>query len=122
MLNSWKKEMKTFKQHILESAFLDRLVPALEVERHNEKTGKKEKKVLKGRRGWTHQDTAEHHGLDPKNPVKGRLGYWDTGKHVFHPKHGSEGLNIDSTRLKDTTERMSAVAMARRGMFEDKDA
>lgn len=76
-----------------------RLLPAIK----NHETGE----VHKGKRGWTHQDISVHKGFDPKKPFKGSLGYWDPNKKEFHPKHGPDGLNIDSTKLKDTTDNMS---------------
>jgi hypothetical protein len=105
--------MITFLEFILESDFRSRLIPAI----RNIGVPKTDKKhILKGKRGWTHQETAEHHGIDPDNRIKGELGYWDTGKHEFHPKHNSsydnkEGINLDSTELDP---RAGSVALMRR--------
>ncbi len=105
--------MITFLEFITESDFMSRLIPAI----RNLSVPKTHKKhILKGKRGWTHQDTAEHHGIGPDNRIDGELGYWDTGKHEFHPKHnssydGKEGLNIDST---DLARRADSVALMRR--------
>lgn len=95
--------MKTFKQFMYED-FRARLVPAIE----DSETGK----VHKGKRTETHDDLAKRKNLN----IKGRLGFWDTGKHKFYPKHGPDGLNMDSTDLDpsrrpdpfgDTTDHMS---------------
>lgn len=108
--------MKTFKQYLKESEFIKRLVPAI---RNIDLPVGHKKHILKGSRGMTHAEVAEKHGIGPDNRIKGELGYWDTGKHVFHPKHNSsyddkEGLNIDSTRLGDTTDYMSPGNRLRR--------
>jgi hypothetical protein len=101
--------MKTFRQYqreLMESDFMRRLLPAIK----NHETGE----VHKGKRGWTHQDISVHKGFNPKKPFKGSLGYWDPNKRQFHPKHGKDGLNIDSTRLGDTTDHMSVGNRLRR--------
>lgn len=105
--------MKTFRQFLKEAEdFRARILPAI----RNMNTGK----VMRGKRGWTHNDIAVHHNLDPKKPIKGQLGYWDPNKRQFHPKHGKDGLNIDSTHLHDTSDMMSNVQRMRKyGTFEE---
>jgi hypothetical protein len=105
--------MITFLEFITESEFRSKLIPAL---RNLDVPVDHKKHILKGKRGWTHQETAEHHGIGPDNRIKGELGYWHTGKHKFYPKHnsdfdGEEGLNIDSTELDP---RAGSVALMRR--------
>lgn len=95
------------------SGFMASLVPAIK-----HPSGK----VYVGWRGKAHIDI-RHKYADADGPLKGDAGYVDRRSGKFHHKYGSEGLGIDSTRLKpdvDSTDLMTPLQRMRKyGTFEE---